>query len=480
MIKEEQQEEAMEVITTNPSKAIEILFDCKYGLWDKQKQIVDSVLVKKNRKTAVRSCHDSGKTFIDARIALLYLIANQDSLVITTAPSWMQVKEILWREMSSAYNSCMMNIGGSLSTTKLDFGDDWFAIGLSTRKEGDATDVAERMLGFHSKTGKILIVVDEGSGVKEPIWNAIDGLMTSDKAQLLVSGNPYRTTGTFAKLFKESRVQKIHIEDKDIPNIKENKIIIPGLMSPRYPDEMAAKYGKDSNLYLVKVKGKFPRSESDALIPIDDVEAAFLRTQEPTGVKRLGIDVARYGNNFSVFLVRQGKKVIRKEKHPKKSTMETVAIGLRIMEEEGIEARDVDIDDIGVGGGVVDRFREKGYNVNGVNVGSVADDEDHFYNIRAENAWAIRTWIKTADISKDDDYYELANIKYKWRSDRKGQLQLESKENMVKRGLESPDTFDALGLTFTGSTPAPFPKQTSVQDDKSSRPITGGLIDREF
>lgn len=467
------------MINRSPSRAIEVLFNCEYGLWSKQRRIARAVLLDKERKTAVRSCHDSGKTFIDARIALLYLIANEDSLVITTAPSWMQVKEILWREISSAYHSAKINIGGILTTTKLDFGDNWFAIGLSTRKEGDATEVAERMLGFHSKTGKILVVVDEGSGVKEPIWGAIDGLLTSDKAQLLASGNPYRKTGSFANLFKEKGVCKIHIQDTDIPNIEKNKIIIPGLMSPKYPIEMEEKYGKDSPLYLVKVKGKFPKTESDMLIPLDHIEEAFLREQEPLGNKRLGVDVARYGDDFTVLIIRQGKKIIRKNKYQKENTMQTVGRVLRMMEEEKIEARDVDIDDTGLGGGVVDRLQEKEYNVNGVVVGATAEDEEHYTNIRAENYWAIRDWIKTADLPKDDDYYELANIKYKWKSERKGQLQIEPKKDMKKRMGHSPDTADALMLTFTGSTPSPFPEQEGVGDD-AGKPDSAGLMDKEF
>jgi len=448
-------------------------------LWDKQREAVNSVLVDKNRKTAIRSCHDSGKTFIDARIGLLYLITNENSLVVTTAPSWTQVKEILWREIGSAYNSSIASIGGSLTTTKLDFGDDWFAIGLSTRKEGDATDVADRMLGFHSKTGKILVIVDEGSGVKEPVWGAIDGLLTSSKAQLLASGNPYSKTGSFAKLFSSKGVYKIHIQDTDIPNIKENKIIIPGLMSPLYPNEMAEKYGESSNLYKIKVKGEFPSTEKDTLVSIDQIEKAFIREQDATGKKMLGVDVARYGDNFTVLLVRQGKKILSKEKYPKTSVPETIALVKRKIESASIDPVNVEIDDVGLGGGVVDGLQQDDYNVNGVNAGAVADDDEHYSNIRAENYWAIKDWIKTADIPKDDDYYQLGNIKYKWKSDKKGQLLIESKKDMIKRGVESPDVADALMLTFTGSAPEPFPDEDEDDSDRG-KPLTAGLLNKNI
>lgn len=477
---------------SDPNWFIPEFFNCE--LWDKEKEIAQSV--KDNKITAVRSCHDSGKSFIGARIALWYLETHKDSKVLTTAPGWTQVKEILWNEMHSAYNSVRdvnpkYRLDGRMLETKFDKSPDWFAIGIATRKEGEAGQVADRMLGFHSKTGQILIIIDEGSGVLEPIWGAVEALMTSAYAKLLALGNPYKLLGGFAKLFKQKEVNKIHIQDTDIPNIKENRIIIPGLMSPDYPREMAGKYGIDSNIYLVKVKGEFPRSETDTLIPIDDVEKAFLRETEPEPDpderKRLGVDVARYGDDMTVLLVRQGNKVLRKETYGKENTMQTVGRVLRMMEEEIIKPVDVDIDDIGVGGGVVDRLQEKGCNVNGVNVGMVADDEEHYANIRAENYWAIKSWIKTANLPKDDDFYELANLKYKWKSEQKGQLLMESKKDMKKRIGHSPDTADALMLTFTGSAPSPFPEPEKPMGDvepgegqDEGRPYSAGIIDREF
>ena len=473
----------IKAIKVDPVWGIEKAFNCKYGLWEKQKEIVRAVLADKEKIVAVRSCHDSGKSFIAARIGLIYLLTNADSLVVTTAPGWTQVKEILWREIGSAYGEMgsfqdVFGINADMGTTKLNISNDWFAIGLATKKEGEAIEVAERMLGFHSKTGKILVIVDEGSGVMEPVWGAIDGLLTSDKAQLLTIGNPYRKTGSFAKLFTQRGVRKIHITDTDTPNIKENKVIIPGLMSPVYPQEMADKYGIDSNIYRIKVKGEFPTAETDTLIPVDDIEKAFARNISSDDKKVLGVDVARYGDAFTVLVVRQGKKVLRKEKHGKESTMETVGRVMRMMEDEDIKAKDVNIDDIGVGGGVVDRLQEKGYGVNGVNVGMVADDDDHFKNIRAEIYWSIKSWIKGSDLPEgDEDFYQLSNIKYKWSSEKKGQLKIESKDDMRKRGLESPDTADALALTFASSVFSPFPEQPSKNE---SRTITGGLLNKQF
>ena len=494
MLSNKDQINIVNAIRKDPVWGVQELFQCEYGLWEKQKEIVRSVLIGKNRITAVRSCHDSGKSFIAARVALIYLSINKNSLVITTAPSWTQVKEILWREIRSAYVKMetkypTMGVGGKLLTTSLEFNPTWYAMGIATKKESEVTEVAERMLGFHSVTGKILVIVDEGSGVMEPIWGSIDGLLTSDKAQLLAIGNPYRKVGPFAKLFTTPGVKKVHIQDTDIPNIKQNKIIVPGLMSPKYPKEMAEKYGKDSNLYAIKVKGNFPKSETDTLISLDYVEGAFLRDLKPTGEKLLGVDVARFGNDFTALVVRQGKKVLRKETHAKEDTMQTASRVLRMIEEEGIKPQNVFIDVIGIGAGVVDRLHEKeynergfarNYNVNGVSVSESAEDSDHFKNLRAEAYWQIRDWIKTADLPEDDDFLQLANIKYKYSSGKKGQLLIESKEDMKKRGLQSPDVADALMLTFTDVQIARLPVQRENEEDDVGRPLTRGLMQREF
>lgn len=468
-----------------PDWFIENAFKNIHGLWDKQKEIALSV--RDNRFTAVRSCHDSGKSFVSARIALWFLLTNRDSVVVTTAPSWTQVKEILWREIASAYGSIedvnfWFRFRSELTTTKLDISPDWFAIGVATKKEGEASQVAERMLGYHAKSGKILVIVDEASGLRFEIWGAIEGLMTSEGSRLLAIGNPYRLTGGFANLFKQKGVNRIHIKASDIPNIREGRIIIPGLMSPEYPKEMEEKYTKNSDVYRVKVDGEFPKQEKDSLVSLQHIEDAFVRGGvKAEGEKRLGVDVARFGDNETVFTYRQGLKVHWVKKFQKEDTMETAGRVKVFMREEGIEAKNVDVDDIGVGGGVTDRLWEDGVKVNRVNVGQAAENEDEFYNLRAEAYWEVRRWMKKASLPKDDDYLVLANIKYKIGSRRKGQIQIESKMEMKKRGVKSPDVPDSLMLTFTFTEAARFPEQDEDEmKGVDSEPITKEVMGKSF
>lgn len=329
-------------------------------------------------------------------------------------------------------------------TTRWEIEDNWFAVGLST-------DEPDNFSGFHA--AHLLIVVDEASGVDDEIFEAIDGVMAGGNAKLLLLGNPTRLTGRFAAAFKDPTFVKIHISGYDTPNVKAGRIVVPGLMKPEYPKEMAAKYGEDSDVFRIKVLGEFPRTESDTLISVDQIEKAFKCEQPAEGKKIMGVDVARFGGDKTVFLIRQGNHVQKNiVKLAKSDTMEIAGRIKAIAKAEGIEASDCNVDVIGVGGGVVDRLHEQEFYVNAVNVADAAIDKDTFLNRRAEASWEVRKAIDNLDLPNDEDFYQLSNIKYKYSS--KGLLQIESKEDMKKRGLPSPDVGDALMLTFVPRPPS--------------------------
>lgn len=185
------------------------------------------------------------------------------------------------------------------------------------------------------------------------------------------------------------------------------------------------------------------------LLTDEDIKTATARVQESYGEKKLGLDVARGGRNFNAWVIR-GKnfaKVIKKDRD--NDLMSVVAKTEDILKSEGILAPNVFIDDTGVGGGVVDRMKEKGYKVNAVRLGEGAKDNDYL-NVRAElyaGKEGVSNWIKReGKLEPHEDWIELTNIRYKKNSS--GKTYIESKEDMRKRGVESPDVADALALTF--------------------------------
>jgi len=254
-----------------------------------------------------------------------------------------------------------------------------------------------------------------------------------------------------------------------------NKIIIDasmgvheGRISHSLIEEMR-KYSFFGVLYDVK----FPSAESvdnegwSYLVTEDDIKTAEARQQEPFGLRRMGVDVARGGRNFNAWVVRGDNwaKVIKKDLD--NDLMSVAGKTIAFMKEYGVSAENTAIDDVGVGGGVTDRLREQGYAVIAVNEGSkdYQDDElkreeekakakgmalERFSNLKSRlyaGKDGVANWIKrTGKLETHEDWSELLKIRFKKESN--GRTKIESKEDMRSRGEESPDVADALMLTF--------------------------------
>lgn len=409
---------------------------CQTKLWEKQREIL--LAVKDNREVAVSSCNASGKSYVASILVHWWLLTHENGVVVTTAPTGRQVREILWREIRKLADPRFYP-AGAVTQTKIDLNPKWFAIGLST-------DRPEAFQGIHSEN--LLVIVDEASGIPEIIYEAIDGLTYE---RLLLIGNPNSNEGRFYRAFKSTAIKTIRISAFDTPNIKQGKEVIKGLIQQKDIDKFKEQYGEDSDVWRVRVLGQFPLQATDCLIGVDVIEAAMQREVKVLAgwEKKMGVDVARFGGDRTVITIRQHSKITRKEVITKADTMAVVGKIWAIGKEEKIIPCNIFIDEIGVGAGVVDRLKEQGVDITAVNVANKAKDFEHYGNLRAELGFAVKEWLGTAQIPQDDEYYQCSNIKYKFNSS--GKLMLERKEDMKARGLPSPDTFDSLALTFAES-----------------------------
>ncbi|MDI6840444.1 MAG: hypothetical protein QMD71_06335 [bacterium] len=425
-------------------------------LWSVQEEIINSVRV--NQETVVASCHGAGKSYIAANTALWYLFNHRPSVVITTAPTDRQVKGILWKEIRLAHSRAKLPLGGKLLTQELKLDTNWWAWGF-TAPEYDP----DRFQGFHEVN--ILVIVDEAAGVSEQIYEAIDGVLTSEHARLLMIGNPTSTTGRFGQAFKTPGIKKFYISAFDTPNFTtfritekdiesgawENKITDnlphPYLVTPQWVAKRFQRWGKNSPLYQARVLGQFPTQGTDTLIPLDWIERAVRAELEPGEPVELGVDVARYGPDESVWLLRRGSVARIYQTRPMGDTMETAGLSISARRDTGATKIKVDAD--GLGAGVFDRLKELNEPALEMRSGFAASDSERFANKRAEWWWGLRERFEDGDIDIENDeemIAQLANIKYKINS--RGQIQVESKDDMKKRGLPSPDRADALMLAF--------------------------------
>src|SRR5947199_4950542 len=157
--------------------------------WRRQREILQAVAA--NRRVAVRSCHNSGKTLAVAALAHWFTRCFEPALVLTTAPTDRQMREVLWHEIANLQRKS--RLGGRLTETSLEVSDTQRAFGFST-------NTPERFQGWHEQN--LLVVVDEASGVPEAIYEAIEGCLTGPNARLVLIGNPNSPQGTFYEAFR--------------------------------------------------------------------------------------------------------------------------------------------------------------------------------------------------------------------------------------------------------------------------------------
>ncbi|WP_135552092.1 DEAD/DEAH box helicase family protein [Paenibacillus cymbidii] len=410
--------------------------------------------VARYRLTSVRSGQGVGKTGFESVLVLWFLCCRPNCRVVCTAPTMPQLNDVLWAEVAKWLESSIIKKILTWRKTKVymvGHEDRWFATARTAVKP-------ENMQGFHEE--HMLFIVDEASGVEDRILEAILGTLSGPDNKLLMCGNPTRTSG----VFYESH-------NRDRADYKTHKVSC--LDSPRTSKEniemLKRKYGEDSDVFRVRVKGDFPRGESDAFIALETAEFAKEVRVQPVGYKLfVGVDVARFGDDETSIYARIGGKRVGEKHHHKQDTMTTAGWVLRVIDdakrEHDVTEVEIRIDDDGVGGGVTDRLNEindernLGYIIIPVHNGGATDDE--YYGNHGSKLWGdVKELLETnmtnfilgqpGVIEMPDDEKLIAQLTTrKWRMGSNGRIYLESKKDMKKRGLPSPDRADAFVLAF--------------------------------
>ena len=454
------------------------------SFWSKQEEIILSV--RDNRYTTVRACHDVGKTYIAARTALWFLYSHPQSIVVTTAPTMRQVENLLWRELRSAHESSKQKLGGEPLKTRLDIAPDWYAIGASS---GDP----DKLQGFHAASGDILIIIDEAAGVNEDAFEAIEGMMTSEKARMLMIGNPTSDSGSFRESHHSwDYSNKIHISVFDTPNFVNNgirtiedlkdvnldnvEIVSPWLVSPRWAFEKIDSWGIDSPMFQARVLGNFPSESTNTIIPLNYIELAYEkehreRLKEAGGPLRLGVDPARFGNDETVITPRYGGYIPEQEISFKEGTTATAG---RIMQYNSPRPAFIGIDVDGLGGGVYDALSDA--NIDGIaeihnNAKALPDATGlTFANLASQLWWRARELFIAGELAipKDDKLImQLSTRKYKFTG--RG-LTVESKDDWKARYKgKSPDRADSLIYSLADIISTEDEAKASTGKDVASR-----------
>ena len=426
-------------------------------LWDKQREILEAV--KKYPRVAVKACHSSSKTFT-ASIAVLWFIASNfdEGICVTTAPTWNQVKNILWGEINSRLLNCKFPFPKA-NQVLLRLGPKRYASGLSTSVTKN--DEGVKFQGIHAKN--VLVVIDEAPGIDPKIWEAIEGARAGGNVKVLALGNPTIASGPFHDAFTENRAgwKTFTIDAFDTPNLRGytlNHIINemteeeldnnshPYLTTRRWVKEKYFEWGVDHPSWQSRVRGQFPTQSEDALISLAWLEQASIRQLVSSGSLQAGLDVAGPGEDETSLTIRQGS-VITFHKQWAKSDPRGEVVAALSPYKEYLTA--VNVDSIGIGWGMYQHLLDHGFPAIPINITEKARDSEHYADQKAEYYWGLRTRLEQGDIAglvDEKTIGQLAGIRYYQNS--RGQVEIESKEDAARRGVKSPDRAESVMLAF--------------------------------
>lgn len=426
-------------------------------LWDQQRDVIRAVF-QPHARVAWKASPSVGKTYAAARAVIAFFLLYPGCKILTTAPSWNSVANVLWGEIREAWERMPGRMGVATSETRLRGGPNWWAMGLST-------DLEERFKGH--KAANLLVVVDEAPGVSPAIYRAIDTLRAGGNVRVLMLGNPTISSGVFYDAFSTGREswRTFSTGAFDTPNLAGVSLecllamseaeldtnVMPQLTTRRWVREQHLELGPHHPLWQANVLSEFPSESEYALIPIAWVERAR-QAPDPEareGEWTAGIDVAEPGETGceTVLCVRCGTTIVELRGTRSHEPQGEVLAWLTPYKRRGITVR---YDSIGVGAYFTAPLKAAGYRCEGVNVGLPAANKERFANLKAELYWGLRDRFKDGQIAGVTDQRLIAQLTaLRYEPTPRGQIAIESKVAMLTRGVKSPDRAEAVMLAFS-------------------------------
>lgn len=397
-------------------------------------------------RSATASGHGVGKSAFVAWVIMWLMSTSMDTRGVVTANTANQLQSKTWPELGKWHNMALNKhwfewTGSSYS----------YALYPPEKQKNykvDALTVAaentEAWAGLHNETGVVFIIFDEASGIDPALWQVAEGAFTDGEPFFLVFGNPTKPDGTFAECFTDdphNRWNKKHVDSREVSHTNKAHLA-----------DIVRENGADSDFVRIRVLGQFPKKAYDGYISVDDVTAAQQREcfHDSDAALVLAIDVARYGDDETVWAFRQGMDA-RSIPMATARGLGNVEVATRTVELCAKYKPDaIIIESVGPGVGVIDILRSWNYKVLDVHPGAPSAHK-HFLNIRAEMWSTGRDWLqKTGCVPEMDGalFKQLTSIRYTLGGTGETVLKMEAKKDLKDRGQESPDRADALMLTF--------------------------------
>lgn len=420
--------------------------------------------IKPGAKITIESAKGVGKTEYAAGLVHWFLECFEQNEVLTAASRWSALKKHLWPRIHKFIRKFNLYDERLVNALEINLGAN------GGRAYAQSVSDPVGMQGAHAPY--LMQLVEEASGITDPVADAIDGNDTGEQGIQVWIGNPIRASGAFFdRCHKDPSFVNFRISAFDHPNVIEGREVIPGAVSRKKIEERARKqctrcdpntkgavhlwwmgegdgWYMPSNIFKSNTLGEPPAQDEDSLIPKYLLEAAKLRPRpSENGAIATGCDVARFGSDDTVIVDVTHGGILAIEKTHGRRTTETAG---RLIAKNRDRQRSIAVDDGGLGAGVSDGLHDQGVDHLEVNFGAASSQPDTYANLKAQLYWAFKEEIvNNADfyIPDDEDLIdEATTIKYSY--DGHGRIVIESKEEYKKRTGKSPDTLEAVLLAL--------------------------------
>lgn len=416
-------------------------------------------------RAAVSSGHGIGKSVMAAWLVDWIMSTRPHCQGTITANTFTQLETKTWASIQRWTKLCLTAPWFTVTSNRMyhpDHKDSWFCAPQSSKEEN-----SEAFAGQHAADSTSFYLVDEASAIPDAIFDVAEGGLTDGEPMIFLFGNPTRTGGKFHRACFGSEQARWH---PIVVDARESRFTNKAQIA-----EWAQDYGEDSDFFRVRVRGLPPSASDVQFIGLDLVSAAQKRVVQPLPDDPLvcGLDLARGGMDECVFRFRRGVDArsippIRVPGQQARDSMKLVSLAADVLSRDyqgrHVAALFVDATGGSIGGPIADRLRQLGHSgVIDVQFGGESPDP-RYANMRAYIWGRLRDWLPRGAIDTFSGL-EMDLTGPGYRHDKQDRLLLESKEEMKKRGLDSPDDGDALALTFA-QTLAP----TSARSPQPYRP----------
>lgn len=414
-------------------------------------------------RISVVSGHGTGKSCLLSMVILWFLFVHPESQVPCTAPTATTLYDVLWKEIHKwlAKMPKEMSELYEWQTTHIrmkEHPETWFARAKTSSKEN-----TEALAGVHADW--VMVVADEASGVEEPIFETMEGSLTSGNILVILISNGTRSLGYFFDTHHKdkARWQNFSFDSTESPRVDTS-----------FVKAIVDKYGDDSVQYAIRVQGKFPdegiMDDKGFVQMFSEYDLHFVpfdHNWKPVGRAIMALDASGEGQDITAWAVRDNicAGIVAEEQI---SSAKGMAVRtMTLCEKYGVHPEDFIVDAFGAGHAVSQEIaistshqNKPPWRVIPINSGEPCENDDDralYINKRAEGYYKLLKWFRQGGVVMDSERLKDELLSIRFRRTQNGRIQIMSKLEMKRLGFSSPDKADALSYTMLAEERESFP-----------------------